>query len=53
MKNISGIYKITYLPNKLFTYYGSSQNIGARFKYHYYLGKIQNNNLGLFLNTFG
>lgn len=67
-KNISGIYKITYLPNKLFTYYGSSKNIvpsatplrfwwgvaeGARLKYHYYLGKIQNNYLGLFLNTFG
>lgn len=52
-KNISGIYKITYLPNKLFTYYGSSKNIGARLKYHYYLGKNQNNYLGLFLNTFG
>jgi hypothetical protein len=57
-KNISGIYKITYLPNKLFTYYGSSKNIvpsasrrdaeGAILKYHYYLGKYQNNYLGLF-----
>jgi len=52
-KNISGIYKITYLNNKLFTYYGSSKNIGARFKYHYYNGKNQNNFLGLFLNAFG
>jgi hypothetical protein len=37
-KNISGIYKITYLPNRLFTYYGSSKNIGQRIKYHFYNG---------------
>jgi hypothetical protein len=37
--NTSGIYKITFLPIKLFTYYGSSKNIGQRIKYHYYNGK--------------
>lgn len=52
-KNISGIYKITYLSNKLFSFYGSSKNVGARLKYHYYLGKMGNTFLGLFLNTFG
>lgn len=52
-QNISGIYKITYLPNRLFSYYGPSNNVGARLKYHYYLGKHGNNFLGLFLNTFG
>ena len=40
------------MSNKLFTYYGSSKNIGARFKYHYYNGKNKNNLLGLFLKVF-
>lgn len=31
---VSGIYKITFLPFRLFTYYGSSSNLGMRFKYH-------------------
>lgn len=52
-KNISGIYKITNLSNKLFVYYGSSKNREVRFLYHYYNGKNQNNFLGLFLNVFG
>lgn len=51
--NISGIYKITFLPYKLFTYYGSSVNIGQRIKYHYYNGEKQNNFLGNFIKTFG
>jgi group I intron endonuclease len=32
---------------------GSSHNIEARFKYHYYNGKYQKNFLGIFLNAFG
>jgi len=51
--NISSIYKITYLPNKLFTYYGSYKNIGTRFKYHYYNSKYHNNFLGFFKKAFG
>jgi group I intron endonuclease len=51
--NISGIYKITFLPLKLFSYYGSSKNIGQRIKYHYYNGSKQNNFLGLFIKEFG
>lgn len=51
-KNISGIYKITYLPQRIFTYYGSSRNVGSRVKYHFYNGKKQKNFLGLFLNAF-
>jgi hypothetical protein len=34
-KGLVGINKITYLPNRLYTYYGSSKNIGNRIKYHY------------------
>ena len=51
-ENVSGIYKITYLLNHLFTYYGSSLNTGERIKYHYYNGGKQNNFLGLFISTF-
>ena len=50
---ISGIYKITFLPFRLFTYYSSSSNLGMRFKYHYYNGPKQRNFLGFFLKTFG
>lgn len=49
---ISGIYKITYLPFRIFTYYGSSSNLGLRFKYHYYNGAKKGNFLGLFLSAF-
>jgi len=52
-KGVSGIYKITFLPFRLFSYYGSSVDLGARFKYHYYNGPKQNNFLGLFLKVFG
>lgn len=49
----SGIYKITFLPFRLFTYYGSSVNLGERLKYHYYNTPKQTTLLGLFINTFG
>lgn len=52
-KGVSGIYKITFLPFRLFTYYGSSSNLGMRFKYHYFNGPYQSNFLGLFLKVFG
>lgn len=52
-KGVSGIYKITFLPFRMFTYYGSSSDIGMRFKYHYFNGPKQNNFLGLFLRVFG
>jgi group I intron endonuclease len=52
-KGVSGIYKITFLPFRLFTYYGSSSDLGARFKYHYFNGAKQSNFLGLFLKVFG
>lgn len=48
----SGIYKITFLPLKLFTYYGSSSNLGQRFKYHYYNGSRNKGFLGMFLSVF-
>lgn len=51
--NVSAIYKITFLPFRIFTYYGSSSNLGIRFKYHYFNGAKQRNFLGLFLNVFG
>jgi group I intron endonuclease len=51
--NLSGIYKITFLPIKMFTYIGSSKKIGQRIKYHYYNGSKQNNFLGLFIKEFG
>ena len=50
---VSGIYKITFLPFRLFTYYGSSSNLGMRFKYHYYNGPKLRNFLGYFLKSFG
>ncbi len=52
-KGVSGIYKITFTPLKLFSYYGSSKNIGQRLKYHYYNGKNQNTFLGLLIYIFG
>ena len=48
---VSGIYKITFLPFRMFTYYGSSSNLGMRFKYHYFNGSKQANFLGLFLRV--
>ena len=50
---VSGVYKITFLPFRLFTYYGSSSNLGGRFKYHYFNGPYQDNFLGIFLSVFG
>jgi group I intron endonuclease len=50
---VSGIYKITFLPFRLFTYYGSSSNLGMRIKYHYFNGAKKENFLGLFLSVFG
>lgn len=52
-KDVSGIYKITFLPFRMFTYFGSSSNLGLRFKYHYFNGSKQKNFLGLFLLIFG
>lgn len=52
-KGISGIYKITFLPFRMFTYYGSTKDFAQRLKYHYYNGPKQNNFLGLFLSVFG
>lgn len=40
------------MPSKLFTYFGSSKNIGRRIKYHYYNGNKQNKFLGLLINMF-
>lgn len=37
----------------MFRYYGSSSNLGIRFKYHYFNGPKQSNFLGLFLSVFG
>jgi group I intron endonuclease len=50
---VSGIYKITFLSFRLFTYYGCSTNLGLRFKYHYFNGPKQNTFLGLFFKVFG
>jgi len=36
----------------LFAYYGSSNNIGRRLKYHYYSAKHKKNFLGLFIKVF-
>lgn len=51
--NVSGIYKITFTPFKLFFYYGSSKNLGERLKYHFYNGKYQNTFLGLLIYLYG
>lgn len=52
---VSGIYNITLLrtPLNLFSYYGSSKNLGERLKIHYYNGKNQNTFLGLLIFLFG
>lgn len=59
---VSGIYKITFLPFRIFTYYGSSVDLSMRFKYHYFFlllrrrrrtGSKQGNFLGMFLSVFG
>lgn len=49
----SGIYKITFLPFRLFTYIGSSKYLGARFKFHRYMTPKVDTFLGYFLRTFG
>ena len=49
----SGIYKITFLPYRLFTYIGSSKDLGARFKYHYYMTSKLDTFLGYFIKVFG
>jgi len=41
------------LPCRLFTYYGSFNNIGRRIKYHYYHTGKQRNFLGNFIEFFG
>ena len=50
---VSGIYKITFIHFRLFTYFGSSTDLGSRMKYHYYNSPKQRNLLGLFLKVFG
>lgn len=52
-KGISGIYKITFLPFRLFSYYGSTNDFNVRFKYHLFNSPKQANFLGLFLKVFG
>nr|YP_010555440.1 GIY-YIG endonuclease [Ramaria cf. rubripermanens]UYR22188.1 GIY-YIG endonuclease [Ramaria cf. rubripermanens] len=52
-RDVSGIYKRTFLPCRLFYYYGSSRNLGQRFKYHYYNGPTQMSFLGIFLKRYG
>ena len=37
----------------MFTYFGSSSNLGLRFKYHYFNGSKQKNFLGIFIRIFG
>ena len=49
----SGIYKLTFLPCRLFTYFGSSKDLGERFKYHYYNTSKEQTFLALFIKTFG
>lgn len=49
----SGIYKITLLPFRLFTYYGASKNLGQRIKDHYTKGKFLRTHLGLAFSFFG
>lgn len=48
-----GIYKLTFLPCRLFTYFGSSKNLGLRFKYHSYNTSKENTFLAIFIKTFG
>lgn len=50
---MAGVYKITFLPFRLFTYYGSSINLGQRLKYHFYNTSKQTNILALFIKSFG
>ena len=52
-KGQGGIYKITFRPFRLFSYYGRTNDFSVRLKYHFYNGSKQNNFLGLFLRTFG
>jgi group I intron endonuclease len=52
-EGVSGIYKITFLPCKIFTYYGSSKNLGQRLKHHRYNTLKESSFLGVFLSTFG
>ena len=52
-KGQGGIYKITFRPFRLFSYYGRTNDFSVRFKYHFFNGSKQNNFLGLFLRTFG
>lgn len=51
-KGVSGIYKITFLPFRLFTYYGSTNDFSLRFKNHFYNTPKQNKFLGTFLSVF-
>lgn len=50
--NISGIYKVTFLPFRLFTYYGSSKNLGGGFKDHYTNTKRYSSFIGVFISVF-
>jgi len=53
VENCIGVYKVTYLTYRIFTYYGSSKNVGKRVKYYYYNGSNQKKFFGLFLKVFG
>jgi len=44
---------LTFLPSRYFYYYGSSINLGQRFKYHFVSGSKQTGFLALFLKVFG
>lgn len=52
-KKECGIYKMTFRPFRIITYYGSSINLGIRFKYHYSNGPKPSSFRGLFLRIFG
>lgn len=45
-KGVSGVYKITFRPYRQFTYWGSSVDLGSRFKYHFFNGSKQRSFLG-------
>lgn len=49
----SGIYKITLHPFKMFYYYGSSLNLGERFKYHFFNTPKSTSKFGYLLKRIG
>lgn len=44
---------MTFLPCRLFTYIGSSRDLGARFKYNFYMASKVQTFLGYFIKVFG